>query len=307
MKQNLKNNDGGIMEIGFIGIGQMGKHMANRIWQGGFTPYVNDISKEAAASLLHKGARWCATPADVAHACRIVITSLPTPKDVEQVVYGETGLMKGWKAGDIYVDMSTNSPSVIKRIAADAAKIGVSVLDAPVSGGTRGAENGTLAIMVGGDAAALEKVRPILEAMGQKIFPVGPVGCGNTAKLVNNLISLACNSASAEGFALGTKAGINPATLLEIIKVSTGNNWCMQQYPNTTFKDNFEPGFKLSLAFKDINLALDLAKENGVPAPVSNAVRQDIADAIAAGLGDKGVDAVILSREKASGCKVRLP
>jgi 2-hydroxymethylglutarate dehydrogenase len=267
MKQNLKNNDGGIMEIGFIGIGQMGKHMANRIWQGGFTPYVNDISKEAAAPLLHKGARWCATPADVARACRIVITSLPTPKDVEQVVYGDTGLMKGWKSGDIYIDMSTNSPSVIKRIAADAAKMGVSVLDAPVSGGTRGAENGTLAIMVGGDAAALEKARPVLEVMGQRIFPVGAVGCGNTAKLVNNLISLACNSASAEGFALGAKAGINPAALLEIIKVSTGNNWCMQQYPNTTFKDNFEPGFKLSLAFKTSTSPLTWLKKTGYRRP----------------------------------------
>ena len=294
------------MEIGFIGIGQMGRHMANRIWMAGFTPRVYDINKEAAAPMLKKGAKWSASPMAVARACRIVISSLPTPKDIEQVVYGENGLMKGWQSGDVYIDMSTNSPTLIKRIAVDAAKMGVSVLDAPVSGGTRGAENGTLTIMVGGDSAALEKVRPVLEAMGHKIFPVGPVGCGNTAKLVNNLISLACNSASAEGFALGAKAGINPETLLEIIKVSTGNNWCLQQYPNTTFKDNFEPGFKLSLAFKDINLALDLAKENGVPVPVSTAVRQDIADTIAAGLGDKGVDAVILSREKASGVKVRV-
>jgi 3-hydroxyisobutyrate dehydrogenase-like beta-hydroxyacid dehydrogenase len=295
------------MDIGFIGIGQMGRHMADRIWQAGFTPHVNDIHKEAAAPLLHKGALWYNSPEEVARACRIVITSLPTPKDVEEVVYGEKGLMKGWQSGDIYVDMSTNSPSVMKNIAEDAAKLGVFVLDAPVSGGTRGAEAGTLAIMVGGDGAALEKVRPVLEAMGQKIFPVGPVGCGNTAKLVNNLISLACNSASAEGFALGVKAGINPGTLLDIIKISTGNNWCAMQYPNTTFKGNFEPGFKISLAYKDINLALDLAKENGIPVPVSEAVKKDLQDTIGAGLGDKGVDAVILSREKASGAAVRLP
>jgi 2-hydroxymethylglutarate dehydrogenase len=307
MKQYPKNKNGGIMDIGFIGIGQMGRHMANRIWEAGYTPHVFDVNKEAAAPLLHKGARWHASPAEVARACRIVISSLPTPKDVEQVVYGENGLNKGWKSGDIYIDMSTNSPSVIKRIAEDAAKMGVAVLDAPVSGGTRGAENGTLTIMVGGDAAALEKVKPILEAMGQKIFPVGGVGCGNVAKLVNNLISLACNSASAEGFALGAKAGINPVTLLEIIKVSTGNNWCMQQYPNTTFKGNFEPGFKISLAYKDIGLALELAKENGVPVPVSQAVAKDLLDTISAGLQDKGVDAVIISRENAAGVKVRTP
>jgi 3-hydroxyisobutyrate dehydrogenase-like beta-hydroxyacid dehydrogenase len=161
--------------------------------------------------------------------------------------------------------------------------------------------------MVGGDAAALEKVRRVLETMGQKIFPVGAVGCGNTAKLVNNLISLACNSISAEGFTLGVKAGINPDVLLEILKVSTGNNWCAQQYPNTTFKGNFEPGFKISLAYKDINLALALGEENGVPLPVGETVRQDLQDAMAAGLQDKGVDAVILSLEKAAGVQVRIP
>ncbi len=295
------------MNIGFIGIGQMGKHMVSRIWQAGYTPYIFDINKEGATPLLHKGMKWCDSPADVARSCRIVVSSLPMPKDVEQVVYGKNGLKEGWKTGDIYIDMSTNSPATIRHISEDAKTMGVSVLDAPVSGGTKGAENGTLAIMVGGDAAALEKARGVLEAMGQKIFPVGPAGCGNIAKLVNNLISLACNSASAEGFALGAKAGIDPGVLLEIIKVSTGNNWCAQQYPNTTFKGNFEPGFKISLAFKDINLALDLAKENGVPVPVSVAVRKDLEDTIAAGLQDKGVDAVILPREKASGVKVRLP
>ena len=127
---------------------------------------------------------------------------------------------------------------------------------------------------------------------------MGEVGCGNTAKLMNNLISLACNAASAEGFAIGTKAGIKPDVLLEILKVSTGNNWCAQQFPNTTFKGNFEPGFKISLAYKDINLALDLAKENGVPAPVSQAVAKDLQAVIAAGYQDKGVDAVILRRGK---------
>lgn len=295
------------MDIGFIGVGQMGRHMAAHILKAGYTLHIYDINKATAAPLLQKGAKWCESPMDTARSARIVITSLPTPKEVEQVVYGEKGLIKGWKAGDIYIDMTTNSPTVIKRIAEDAAKMGVSVLDAPVSGGVRGAEAGTLAIMAGSDTEALEKARPVLEAMGQKIFPVGPVGCGNTAKLVNNLISLAANSISAEGFALGVKAGINPNVLLDIIKVSTGNNWCAQQYPNTTFKGNFEPGFKISLAFKDINLALDLAKENNVPVPIGEAVRQDLKYAMDAGLQDKGVDAVILSREEASGIKVRLP
>lgn len=295
------------MDIGFIGVGQMGKHMARHILEAGFRLTVHDINKEAASPLINKGARWAATPAAVARTCRIVLSSLPTPSVVEQVVYGKDGLKQGWQHGDIYIDMTTNSPALIKRIAEDAKKMGVDVLDAPVSGGTRGAENGTLAIMVGGEAAVLEKARPVLQAMGQRIFPVGAAGCGNIAKLVNNLISLTCNSASAEGFAMGAKAGIDPGVLLEIIKLGTGNNWSALQYPNTTFKGNFEPGFKIGLAFKDINLALDLARENGVPAPVAEAVRKDLEDAVAAGLQDKGVDAVILSREEASGVKVRLP
>ncbi len=295
------------MEIGFIGIGQMGKHMSNRILEAGYSLTVHDLHKEAATHLLEKGAKWGNTPEDVARSCRVVISSLPAPQDVEQVVYGTNGLRSGWKDGDIYIDMSTNSPSTIRRIAEDAKTMGVAVLDAPVSGGTGGAEMGTLAIMVGGDSAALERVKKVLETMGRKIFPVGDVGCGNIAKLVNNMIALACNSICAEGFVLGAKAGINPVVLREIIKVSTGNNWSLQQYANTVFKDNFEPGFKVSLAYKDIGLALALGREYGVPLPVATVVQQDLHDTMAAGFADKGVDAVILPLENTAGVKVRSP
>ena len=144
------------MNVGFIGIGQMGKHMAKHILDAGYSVIVHDLKKEAANNLLEKGATWGKTPKEIAESCRVVISSLPTPQDVEQVVYGENGLNSGWKDGDIYVDMSTNSPLTIRRIAEDAKSMGVAVLDAPVSGGTRGAEMGTLAIMVGGDSSSLE-------------------------------------------------------------------------------------------------------------------------------------------------------
>ncbi|OGO00054.1 MAG: hypothetical protein A2Y58_00730 [Chloroflexi bacterium RBG_13_51_52] len=295
------------MKTGFIGIGQMGKHMSRRILDAGYDLTVHDLQKEAAAPLLKKGAGWGDTPKEVAESCEIFFSSLPTPKSIEEVVYGENGLSKGWKKGDIYVDMSTNSPSLIRKIAGDARKAGVSVLDAPVSGGTKGAEAGTLTIMVGGDPAAIKKIREVLLTMGQKIFHVGDAGCGNVAKLVNNMISLACNSISAEGFVLGVKGGIDPQTLWEIISTSTGNNWCMQQYPRTTFKGDFEPGFRVGLAYKDIGLALDLGKEYGIPLPVGEAVKEDLHDTIVAGFADKGVDAVILPLEKECGVKVRLP
>ena len=294
------------MNIGFIGIGQMGKHMSSRILEAGYSLIVHDLNKEAAMSLVSKGAKWINNPKELAESCQVVISSLPTPQSVEEVVNGINGLKAGWKEGDIYVDMSTNSPSTIKKISEDARTMGVTVLDAPVSGGTKGAEAGTLTIMVGGDQVSLEKIEKILLTMGQKIFHVGDVGCGNVAKLVNNLIGLACNSATAEGFVLGVKGGIHPKVLWDIISVSTGNNWSMQQYPSTTFKGNFEPGFRVGLAYKDIGLALDLGKEYAVSLPVGLAVQKDLNDTIKAGFEDKSVDAVILPLEQATGVTVRL-
>ena len=293
------------MRVGFIGIGQMGRRMSRHILEAGYALTVHDLSKEAAEPLLNRGAIWADTPCQVALSCEIVFTSLPTSSIVEDVVYGENGLNSGWKPGDIYVDMSTNSPSAIRRIAGDAKVKGVSVLDAPVSGGTNGAEMGTLAIIVGGDVSALERVRKILETMGKNIFPVGDVGCGNIAKLVNNLISLTTNAITAEGFVLGVKAGINPKVLWDIIRVSTGNCWSLEQMPDTVFKANFEPGFKMSLGRKDIGLALSMGSEIGVPLPVGTVVQQGLDTAIEAGYAEKSVQAVILPLEEKTGIKVR--
>ena len=294
------------MNIGFIGIGQMGKHMAKHILDAGYDLTVLDLNKAAASHLLEAGAKWCDTPKAMAESCQMVITSLPTPQDVEQVVYGPDGLKSGWKDGDIYVDMSTNSPSVIRRIAEDARTIDVEVLDAPVSGGTKGAEMGTLTIMVGGDSATLERARKLLETMGQKIFPVGDVGCGNIAKLINNMIALTCSSISAEGFVLGVKAGIDPQILWDIINTSTGSNWALQQYTSGVLQGDFTPYYRLSLGRKDIGLATDMGKEYEVPLPVASMVEQKLVEAMAAGLGDKHVDAVILRLEELTGAKVRI-
>lgn len=293
------------MNVGFIGIGQMGKHMAKHILDAGYDLTILDINKDAATHLLEAGAKWCDTPRGVAELCQLVITSLPMPQDVEQVVYGPEGLKSGWKAGDIYIDMSTNSPSTLRRIAEDSRGIGVEVLDAPVSGGTRGAEMGTLTIMVGGNSTTLEKSRKILETMAQKIFLVGEVGCGNIAKLINNMIALTCSSISAEGFVLGVKAGINPQTLWEIINISTGSNWALQQYDTGVLQDDFSPSYRLSLGCKDMGLATDMGKEYRVPLPVASMVEQKLVEAMAAGLGDKHVDAVILRLEELAGAKVR--
>lgn len=293
------------MNVGFIGLGQMGKHMSNRIIGAGFNLTVYDINKECAKPVLDKGAKWANTAKEVAQKCEVVITMLPTPPIVEETVNGANGLKAGWKKGDIYIDMSTNAPSVIKKIAAEAQTMGVSVLDAPVSGGSKGAEMGTLAIMVGGDAAALDKVRKILETMAQKVFHVGVAGNGNVAKLVNNQLAIANGLAASEGFVLGVKAGIDPQVLWDIISISTGNSWNLQQFPNTIFKGNFAPFFRLSLALKDIGLAVQLGKENGVSMPLAAIAEQKLIEAKAAGLGDKGVDSAIIRLEESTGVQVR--
>jgi 2-hydroxymethylglutarate dehydrogenase len=293
------------MKVGFIGVGQMGFHMARNVKDAGFHLVIHDQDKGAAAPLLEKGAEWADTPAAVAEACRVVITSLPTPKIVEDVVLGPSGIREKWQSGDIYIDMTTNSPSTVRRIADEATRLGVGVLDAPVSGGTRGADAGTLTIIVGGDAAVLEKARPVLEPMANKIFHVGDVGCGNVAKLVNNMIGLACNSICAEGLVLGTRAGIDPQVLYDLMTISTADNWSLRQYPNTVFKRNFAPGFKISLAHKDLSLVLGLGEEYGVPLRVTQVVKEDLAAAMAAGLGDNGVDGVILPLEEKVGVTVR--
>ena len=293
------------MEIGFIGIGQMGKHMARRILEAGYSLTVHDIKKEAAAPLLEKGARWADSPKAVAAACGVVITSLPTPPIVEQVVYGPNGLKSAWKKGDIYVDMSTNSPAIMRTIAKDAAELGVAVLDAPVSGASKGAEMGTLTIMIGGDPAVLEEVRKLLETMGKRIFRVGEVGSGNVAKLVNNLIAIGCSSINAEGMVLGVKAGLDPQVLWEIITTSTGNNWSLQQYPNSIFQGNFAPMYSLNLGLKDIGLAIDMGKEYGVPLTTGALIEQKLIEAKAAGLGEKSVDSFITRLEEVSGVQVR--
>jgi len=293
------------MKIGFICVGQMGRHMARHILEGGYELVIYDASREAAEYLLQKGAKWAGSPKELAQSCTIIFASLPTPKIVEEVVYGKNGLKSGWKTGDIFVDMSTNSPTTIGRIAKDAKAMGVSVLDAPVSGGTTGADKGTLAIMVGGDPAVLEKVRKILETMGKGIFPVGPVGCGNIAKLVNNYIALITNAAIAEGFVLGVKSGIDPKVLYDIVSVSTGRSWSLEQMPSTVFADNFEPGFKMSLGRKDMALALTQGQEVGVPLEIGTTVQKELDAAIEAGCSEKSVQAVIIPMEKKTGVKVR--
>jgi 2-hydroxymethylglutarate dehydrogenase len=267
------------MKVGFIGIGAMGKPMSSHIIEAGYDLVVSDIKKEAARDILSKGAKWADTPQTIAECCEVVMTSLPLPKDVEDVVYGKHGLMAGWKKGDIFVDMSTNSPSVIRKIAKDALVRGVEVLDAPVSGGATGADSRRLSIIVGGKMEVLGKIRKILEAVGDKIFYVGDVGCGNTVKLINNMIAFGCGQITFEGIVLGVKAGIDEPTLREVIKNSSGANYGIQYGLPDLFAGYFEPSSHQYNSLKDIRLALELAKDYSVPTPIGASVEQQLVKA----------------------------
>jgi 3-hydroxyisobutyrate dehydrogenase len=294
------------MDIGFIGIGQMGSRMARRLLEAGHNLTVHDLNEGAARPFLERGANWADTPKAVAASCTLVITMLPGPPEVEQVVYGPKGLMSGWKEGDIYIDMSTSLPDTTRKVAADARPRGVDVLDAPVTGGAPRAETGTLTIMVGGGAETFQRVVGILEHMGKKVLHMGDSGCGNITKLVNNLISLTCTLISAEAFVVGVKAGVETRKLFEAVTSGSGNNFQLQEvWPHTILEGNFEPEFELGLAAKDVSLAMELARQYQIPLPIAATVEQCYIEGKAGGLTKKGLGTHIWRLEEVAGVKVR--
>src|SRR5919199_181053 len=206
------------MRIGFIGLGMMGHHMVANLQKAGHDLVVHDVRRDAGEEALSRGARWAETPADAARQTQIVMTSLPGPKEVEQVALGETGIIGGALPGTLYIDLSTSSPTLIRHIHAVLGQRGVRVADAPVSGGVIGAEEASLQIMVGCDADVFEQIKPALEGIGDKITYIGEVGAGEVAKLVHNQLALVVQQVVAEALTLGAKAGIQPEKLLEAIR-----------------------------------------------------------------------------------------
>jgi 2-hydroxymethylglutarate dehydrogenase len=294
------------MDIGFVGIGQMGGRMVRNLLKAGYNMTVHDLNKDAVRIFLDQGAKWADTPKAVAESCPVVITMLPGPPEVEQVVYGPEGLMAGWKKGDIYLDMSTSLPRTSQRIAKDAEPKGVTVMDAPVTGGIRRAEDATLTIMVGGAQDAFQKVVGILENMGNKILHMGDIGCGNITKLANNLISLTCTFVNAEAFILGAKGGVDVHKLWEACSSGSASNFQLTEvWPRTILAGNFESEFGLGLAAKDVSLAMELAREYELPLPIGALVEQRFMECKASGLAGKSLDTHIWRLEELAGVKVR--
>ena len=298
------------MKIGFIGLGTMGGGMAANVLKAGYELVVHDIRREAATPLLENGASWADTPAELAAECDVVLTSLPGPREVEAVALGEGGVLDGMRAGGVYIDMSTSSPTLIRSIAERFAGKGASVLDAPVSGGPVGARTGRLAVMVGGDRDVYERVKPALDAIGDRVGYIGGVGSGSIAKLMHNCIGYGLQTIVAECLTLGVKAGVDAAPLFEAIcngSVGRGSTFA-NTYPNTYLAGNFDPpSFALRLAHKDVGLALELAREYGVPMSVGSIAYQEMTAALNRGWADKDSRiAMLLQEERAGGVEVRV-
>jgi len=295
------------VKIGFIGVGYMGRHMARNILNGGHDLTIFDISKDAAEELLSLGATWATSPGQAAEASDVVFTSLPRPQDVEEVVAGEGGILSGARSGTAYFDLSTTDPATIERIANQAEAKGVRILDAPVSGGTAGADNATLCVMVGGDRDAYDEFKAVLDLIGDKVMYCGDLGAGAVCKIVNNLIGLSTGVLLSEAFTLGIKAGVDAETLFTAVAGSSGATQAMQGFPNGIFKRNFDPGFQLDLAAKDVGLATQLGRELRVPMEMSNIAQQRYITAQNEGWGRLSAGAVARIQEERSGVEIAPP
>ena len=293
------------MRVGFIGVGHMGRHMARNVAKGGHDMTVFDTRKDAADELLSMGAAWAESPRAVARASEVVFTSLPRPQDIEEVATGEGGILSGAVRGTVYFDLSTTDVYTIQRIEAAAGPRGVAVLDAPVSGGTEGAEAGTLCVMVGGDRSAYDRYKSVLDLIGDKVMYCGELGHGAICKIVNNLMSLSLNVLLSEAFTLGVKAGVDPMTLFKAVSGSSGNTTTIQRFPTGLFNGDFEPGFFLDLAAKDIGLATDMGRALNVPMDLANLVQQRYIDAQNKGLGRLTAVAVARVQEERAGVEIR--
>ena len=293
------------MRVGFIGIGLMGRHMARHILDGGNDLAVYDIDKTAAAELLDKGANWASSPADAARNSEVVFTSLPRPQDVADVILGEGGALSGASEGTTFFDLSTTDPDTIQRISDASLDLGITVLDAPVSGGTIGAEKGTLCIMVGGDQLLYDRYKPVLDLMGNQVVYCGNLGSGAICKIVNNLIGMTLGVVLSEAFSIGVKAGVDPMTLYEAISMSSGETRQMHTFPNTLFEGNFKPGFKLDLGAKDVGLATDMGRALKVPMEISNLVQQKYVEAQNRGWGADSSISIARLQEERAGIEIR--
>src|SRR5438132_4908263 len=293
----------GKTRIGWVGTGVMGRWMCQHLLTKGFKATVYNRTKDKAKPLLEQGAAWADTPKQVAEKSDVVFAIVGFPKDVREVFLGPQGALAGSKAGTILVDMTTSEPSLAREIY-DAAKAkGVSSVDAPVSGGDVGARNAALSIMVGGDAEAVEAVRPLLECMGKTIVHQGPAGAGQHTKMVNQILIATNMIGVCEALLYGYKAGLDLPTVLQSVGGGAAASWSLNNLGPRIIDRNFEPGFFVEHFLKDMGIALDEAKRMGIALPGLALANQLYVAVQAQGYGRKGTHALMLALEQLSNIK----
>lgn len=294
------------MQIGFIGLGTMGAKMAANLQQAGYRLVVNDVRRDAARPHLEAGAQWAGTPREIAQTSEVVFTSLPMPADVESVALGADGILAGIARDGAYFDLSTNSLNVVRRIHSAFAERGAHMLDAPVSGGPRGAETGKLAIWVGGEQSIFDRHRAVLDVIGDQARYVGPIGAATVAKLVHNCAGYMINRALSEVFTMGVKAGVEPLALWEAVRQGAlGRIRTFDSLARHFLPDSYDPpDFALRLAHKDITLATALGRELNVPMPMANLAWDELTEALNRGWGERDSRVPMLLQEERAGVRI---
>ncbi|HVB15538.1 MAG TPA: NAD(P)-dependent oxidoreductase [Stellaceae bacterium] len=296
------------MKVGFIGLGTMGASMAANLQKAGYELVVHDVRRAAAERHLAAGAAWADTPKALAAECEVIFTSLPGPPEVEAVALGPNGLIAGMKDGSAYFDLSTNSPTLVREINRRFAEKHLYMLDAPVSGGPKGAASGRLALWVGGDEQIFNRHKKVLDAIGDQARYIGPIGAGSVAKLVHNCAGYAVQCVMAEVFTMGVKAGVEPLALWEAVRQGAGGR-------RRTFEglaDHFlpnkydPPDFALRLAHKDVTLATQLGREMKVPMHMANLALDELTAALNRGWENRDSRVAMLLQQERAGVKIEV-
>lgn len=293
------------VKLGFIGLGTMGSHMAASLQRAGHDLVVNDLRREATEPHVARGAVWANSPREVAQNVEVVFTSLPGPPEVEAVA-GQ--LIDGLARGGTYIDLSTNSPTLMRRVHASFAERGVDVLDSPVSGGPSGAKSGKLAMWVGGDEDVFRRCKPLLDAIGDQVFYVGPVGAGCVTKLVHNCAGYAMQAVMAEVFTLGVKAGVEPLALWQAVRQgAVGRRRTFDRLPEQFLAHVYDPpNFALRLAHKDVTLATELGRELHVPMRLSGLALEELTEAMNRGWAGRDSRIAMTLQEERAGVRVEV-
>ena len=298
------------MQVGFIGLGNMGGPMAGWVLKAGFPLVVHDINEEVAAPLLAQGATWAESPASLAAQCNVICTCVPGPPEMEAATLGGNGLVESLKRGAIYIDHTSNSPETVRKVGEAVRKQGATMLDATLDGGREGALAGDITLFVGGDQAALEQARPVLDTFSKSVVWMGELGTGCVTKIVHNALAMSIDLLLAECMTLGVKSGVSMPRLVDAFRqgcIVNENMSFTKRMPETLFKGDFTARFALKLAHKDFGLAEELSSQYGVPTRIIDLCQTELLEAMNRGWGefDRTISSTL--QEERANVKLRLP